>query len=51
MVEQVFLGMRITDQDYAKFPFISGEPPVKPVQGFMISQDTYKKVQILENNV
>lgn len=43
--------MRITDQDYAKFPFISGGSPVKLVQATMISQDTYKKVQILENNV
>ena len=48
LVEQVFLGVRISDQDHTRYPYIMNEPALKPNQGYILYPDRYEFVQLLE---
>ena len=48
LVEQVFLGVRISDQDHTRYPYIMNEPALKPDQGYILYPDRYEFVQLLE---
>ena len=48
LVEQVFLGVRISDQDHTRYPYITNEPALKPNQGYILYPDHYESVQLLE---
>ena len=48
LVEQVFLGVRISDQDHTRYPYIMNEPALKPNQGHILYPDRYEFVQLLE---
>ena len=48
LVDQVFLGVRISDQDHTRYPYIINEPALKPNQGYIIYPDRYESIQLLE---
>ena len=48
LVEQVFLGVRISDQDHTRYPYITNEPALKPNQGYILYPDRYESIQLLE---
>ncbi|MEY8462318.1 type VII secretion protein EssC [Streptococcus merionis] len=48
LVEQVFLGMRISDQSHTRYPYLNNEPTVKPSQGYILYPEGYEFVQLLE---
>ena len=50
LVEQVFIGMRISDQDHTRYPYISNEPYLKPVEGHILRPEGYEKVMIVSGN-
>ena len=50
LVEQVFIGMRISDQDHTRYPYISNEPYLKPVEGHILRAEGYEKVMIVSGN-
>lgn len=45
---QVFMGMRITDQDYVRFPYISNEKTLKGYQGYKVTLEDYNEIQLIE---
>ena len=48
VVEQVYIGMRISDQDHTRYTFISNEPYTKVPEGFILERQNYYSVQIIE---
>lgn len=48
MVEQVFLGMRISDQDHTRYPYINNERSLRPNQGYILYPESYEFIQLLE---
>lgn len=48
MVEQVFLGMRISDQNHTRYPYINNEPALRPNQGYILHPEGYEFIQLLE---
>ncbi|MFU2164750.1 type VII secretion protein EssC [Streptococcus pluranimalium] len=48
LVEQVFLGVRISDQNHTRYPYINNEPALKPNQGYILYPEGYEFVQLLE---
>ena len=48
VVEQVYIGMRISDQDHTRYAFISNEPYTKVPEGFILERQNYYSVQIIE---
>ncbi|MGX7112390.1 type VII secretion protein EssC [Gemella cuniculi] len=48
LVEQVYIGIRITDQDHTRYPYIANEPYLKPNEGYILTPQTYDSVQIIE---
>ena len=48
LVDQVFLGVRISDQDHTRYPYITNEPALKPNQGYILYPDRYESIQLLE---
>jgi len=48
LVEQVFLGMRISDQSHTRYPYINNEPGLRPNQGYILHPEGYEFVQLLE---
>uniref|UniRef100_UPI0013EF2426 hypothetical protein n=1 Tax=Streptococcus ruminantium TaxID=1917441 RepID=UPI0013EF2426 len=48
LVEQVFLGVRISDQNHTRYPYINNEPSLKPNQGYILYPEGYEFVQLLE---
>ncbi|MGT2743027.1 type VII secretion protein EssC [Streptococcus plurextorum] len=48
MVEQVFLGMRISDQNHTRYPYINNEPSLRPNQGYILHPEGYDFIQLLE---
>ncbi|MFU2164902.1 hypothetical protein ACMZ6Z_09050, partial [Streptococcus pluranimalium] len=48
MVEQVFLGMRISDQNHTRYPYINNEPALRPNQGYILHPEGYELIQLLE---
>ncbi|MGT2772531.1 type VII secretion protein EssC [Streptococcus marimammalium] len=47
LVDQVFLGMRISDQSHTHYPYITNEPSLKPTQGYVLYPDGYDFVQLM----
>lgn len=47
-VDQVFLGVRISDQDHTRYPYIMNEPSLKPNQGYILYPEGYELVQLME---
>ena len=47
-VNQVFLGIRISDQVHTRYPFINNEPVLKPNQGYILYPDKYELIQLME---
>ena len=47
-VNQVFLGIRISDQVHTRYPFINNEPLLKPNQGYILYPDKYELIQLME---
>ena len=47
-VNQVFLGIRISDQVHTRYPFINNEPALKPNQGYILYPDKYELIQLME---
>ncbi|MDG3131462.1 type VII secretion protein EssC [Streptococcus suis] len=48
MVEQVFLGMRISDQNHTRYPYINNEPSLRANQGYILHPEGYEFIQLLE---
>lgn len=48
LTTQVFMGMRMTDQDYIRFPYISNEIVPNSNEGYVVSPEGYEFVQLLE---
>ncbi|WP_300785626.1 type VII secretion protein EssC [Streptococcus sp. 19428wC2_LYSM12] len=48
LVEQVFLGVRISDQNHTRYPYMNNEPPLQPNQGYILYPERYEFVQLLE---
>lgn len=48
LVEQVFIGMRISDQNHTRYPYIVNETMVKLNQGYILQPDHYQFIQLLE---
>lgn len=48
LVDQVFLGVRISDQNHTRYPYINNEPSLKANQGYILHPDSYEMVQLLE---
>lgn len=48
LVEQVFLGMRISDQNHTRYPYINNEPSLRPNQGYILHPEGYEFIQLLE---
>ena len=47
LIEQVFLGMRISDQDHTRYPYINNEPSVKAFEGYVLHPEGYTFVQLV----
>ena len=47
LIEQVFLGMRISDQDHTRYPYINNEPSVKAFEGHVLHPEGYTFVQLV----
>lgn len=48
LVEQVFLGVRISDQTHTRYPYMNNEPSLRPNQGYILHPEGYEFVQLLE---
>ncbi|MGT2950110.1 type VII secretion protein EssC [Streptococcus cuniculi] len=48
LVEQVFLGVRISAQNHTRYPYLNNEPSLKPNQGYILYPEGYEFVQLLE---
>lgn len=48
LIEQVFLGMRISDQSHTRYAYISNEPSLRPTQGYILYPEGYDFIQLLE---
>lgn len=48
LIEQVFLGVRISDQNHTRYPYITNEPALKQSQGYILKPDHYEFIQLLE---
>lgn len=48
LVEQVFLGVRITDQNHTRYPYITNEPTLRPTQGYILHPEYYEFIQLME---
>lgn len=48
LVDQVFLGVRISDQNYIRYPYIRNEVILKPNQGYILYSDYYEFIQLME---
>ncbi|HEL1550179.1 TPA: type VII secretion protein EssC [Streptococcus suis] len=48
LVEQVFLGVRISDQNHTRYPYINNEPALRPNQGYILHPEGYEFIQLLE---
>ncbi|HEM3608899.1 TPA: hypothetical protein U1C28_001989 [Streptococcus suis] len=48
LVDQVFLGVRISDQNHTRYPYINNEPALKPNQGYILYPEGYEFVQLME---
>ncbi|MBF0780478.1 MULTISPECIES: type VII secretion protein EssC [unclassified Granulicatella] len=48
LVEQVFLGVRISDQNHTRYPYMTNEPTLKQNQGYILKPEYYEFVQLLE---
>lgn len=47
LIEQVFLGMRISDQDHTRYPYINNEPSLKAFEGYVLHPEGYTFVQLI----
>ncbi|MBF0818413.1 type VII secretion protein EssC [Streptococcus acidominimus] len=48
LVEQVFLGVRISDQNHTRYPYLNNEPALRPNQGYILHPEGYDFIQLLE---
>lgn len=48
LIEQVFLGVRISDQNHTRYPYISNEPALRPNQGYILYPEGYEFVQLID---
>lgn len=48
LVDQVFLGQRISDQNHTRYPYITNEPSLKSNQGYILYPDGYEFVQLMK---
>lgn len=47
LTTQVFMGMRISDQEYVRFPYISNEKSPRPNEGYIVDAEGYEFVQLM----
>ena len=47
LATQVFMGMRISDQEYVRFPYISNEKSPRPNEGYIVDAEGYEFVQLM----
>lgn len=48
LASQVFMGMRISDQDYIRFPYISNEKTPRANEGYIVNSEGYEFVQLMD---
>lgn len=51
LIKQAFVGMRISDQDYIRFRFIPNEPNVKFDEGYIVNEDGYEFVKLMNDEI
>lgn len=51
LVKQTFIGMRISDQDYMRFRFIPNEPYVKFDEGYIVREEGYEFVKLMNDEI
>ena len=47
LINQVFLGMRISDQDHTRYPYITNEASVKAFEGYILRPEGYEFIQLI----
>ena len=47
LATQVFMGMRISDQEYVRFPYISNEKSPRQNEGYIVDAEGYEFVQLM----
>ena len=48
LVEQVYMGVRISDQDHTKYPYVFNEAYLKANEGYILTPYKYDNVQVIE---
>ena len=48
LVEQVYMGVRISDQDHTKYPYIFNEAYLRANEGYTLTPYKYDNVQVIE---
>lgn len=50
IISQALVGMRISDQEFERFPYVARESYLKAMEAYIIKNQTYQKVRLIDVN-